>query len=281
MSVDKKALRLYLIITFALSLVIETVWIVYGNQAAGISALLMFMPFVSAMVVSIKFYKKQNILGFSSSKFIYNGLSFLIPLFYIALSNGLFWLFVKGSYTGNLSILIEYARLYSGKELPENMAVIISLIIMLPSSFVTAFGEEIGWRGYMYPAMQKLWGWKKALIVSGAVWALWHLPLVISGVYLPGASILFAVPVFIIEVFALTVIISWVRIKSNSVWPAVILHATHNYFDQAVFQSLTKSENSAYFVGETGVITVVITVLIATVILVKKRGTFINNADLL
>ena len=56
--------------------------------------------------------------------------------------------------------------------------------------------------------------------------------------------------------------------KSGSVWPAVLWHSAHNFLDQQVFSQLTNSQNSAYFIGETGFITAGISVLFAVLILV-------------
>jgi membrane protease YdiL (CAAX protease family) len=86
---------------------------------------------------------------------------------------------------------------------------------------------------------------------------------------------IYRIPAFITEVFALTVIITWIRMKSNSVWTAILFHAVHNYFDQVVLQSLTKNTNGTYFVGETGIITIFFTVLIAVFILIFARNTFL------
>jgi membrane protease YdiL (CAAX protease family) len=224
-------------------------------------------------------YQKQNALGLNPCKLTDIALSVFIPLVYLALSYGMFWLFAKGSFTGSLSALTAYAQSYGQNGLPDHITVIIVLIAAIPGAFLTAFGEEVGWRGWMYPAMQKLWGWKKALIVSGLVWAVWHLPLIIGGVYLPGTNLLFAVPLFTAEIFALTVIVSWLRMKSNSVWPAAVFHAAHNYFDQVLFQSFTQGDNSAYFTGETGVLTVAATALIAAVILIKEYKAYEKMFD--
>lgn len=276
---DRKALRLYLIITFAVSAVIEAVWIFFGESATqlGISYLFMMVPLIAAIIIVSMFYKKQGVLGFRHSKLIYILLAVLVPLAYLATSYGLFWLFAKGSYNGNPIILVESAA-YSGQELPSNIAIIIFLIVTLPISIITALGEEVGWRGLMYPIMQRMWGWKKAIIVSGVIWALWHLPIMVAGLYYPpDTALVYLIPMFFIEIFALTIIISWLRTASNSVWPAILFHAMHNYFDQVVFQSFTNSSNSVYFVGEIGIITLLITVLVAVLILVKGRNAFIDQ----
>ena len=278
---DSKALRLFLIITFAVSIVIEAVWIYFGEVASemGISQLLMFIPCIVAVITSKVYFKKQKVLGFNRCRFGYVVLSVLFPLVYWSLSYCAFWLFSKESFGGDFSLLINQAANYK-EGLSDNAAIIIALIIMIPVCIISSLGEEVGWRGFMYPTMQKLWGWKKAIIFSGIVWALWHLPLVITELYYNSTSLWFRIPMFFIEVFALTVIISWLRVKSNSVWPAIIFHASHNYLDQVVFQSFTSNANSAYWVGETGIISVVITTLIAVIILIKDRNVFVNSQPL-
>lgn len=275
MNNDKKALVLYLIIVFSLSAIIETLWIIFGESAtnAGISSLLMFIPFIAALIVSIKYYKKQNSMGFKRCNTIYIFLAIVFPLIYLGFSYGFYWLICKNSYVGNLSVLIDYASVYN-QDISNNSAIIISLIITLIVTFITAFGEEVGWRGFMYPAMQKIWGWKKAIITSGVIWALWHLPLVISGLYLSETIMVYRIPAFLIEVFALTIIITWIRMKSESVWPAIIFHAIHNYLDQIIFQSLTNNIKRTYFVGETGFITIIFTAIMAVLIIIRGKNAF-------
>jgi membrane protease YdiL (CAAX protease family) len=275
MNNDKKAFIIYLIIVFSLSAIIETLWIIFGESAtnAGISSFLMFIPFMAALIVSKIYYKKQNKLGFNKCNPKYIFLAVVFPLIYLGFSYGFYWLFYKDSYVGNLSVLVDYASIYN-QNISSNSAIIISLIITLIVTGITAFGEEVGWRGFMYPVMQRILGWKKAIIISGGIWTLWHLPLVVSGLYLSETIMVYRIPVFIIEVFALTVIITWIRMRSKSVWPAIIFHAVHNYLDQIIFQSLTKNIKSAYFVGETGFITIIFTVIIAVLIIIRGKNTF-------
>ncbi|WLC74140.1 hypothetical protein KTC99_15325 [Clostridium estertheticum] len=66
---------------------------------------------------------------------------------------------------------------------------------------------------------------------------------------------------------------SVLRLKSKSVWPAILLHASHNYFDQAIFGTLTDSINKSYYVGETGVITVIVSILVAIITIMIFRKT--------
>src|SRR5881394_2081248 len=49
----------------------------------------------------------------------------------------------------------------------------------------TAAGEEIGWHGYMLTRLVDA-GVAKPILTSGLIWGLWHVPLILGGVYLTG-----------------------------------------------------------------------------------------------
>lgn len=42
-----------------------------------------------------------------------------------------------------------------------------------------ALGEEVGWRGALYPYLKKKFGDTKGRIVGGAIWGAWHWPIMI------------------------------------------------------------------------------------------------------
>jgi len=129
----------------------------------------------------------------------------------------------------------------------------------------------------MYPIMHKLWGRNKALIISGSIWTAWHLPLLIGGDYMAGAPLLYRVPMFIIQILALNVIVSWLRMKSGSVWPAVLWHISQNFLNQLVFAAMTKAGDSAYFISETGFITTLCAVISAVLVLVFGKFSKIDE----
>ncbi|WP_459165710.1 CPBP family intramembrane glutamic endopeptidase [Bounagaea algeriensis] len=89
-----------------------------------------------------------------------------------------------------------------------------------------AFGEELGWRGYLFPALLPLGVWA-AMLVTGAVWIIWHLPLILLGNYQGSGDLAGYMLVFVLgNVLPQTVLITWLRLASGSVWPAVMLHAS-------------------------------------------------------
>src|ERR687897_2164766 len=90
----------------------------------------------------------------------------------------------------------------------------------------SALGEEIGWRGYALPRLQARRSALSASLILAPVWALWHLPLWLTGD--PVKTPIFYVP-FFFSAFAFSVILTWVyNSTGGSLLMVVLLHATVN-----------------------------------------------------
>jgi membrane protease YdiL (CAAX protease family) len=95
------------------------------------------------------------------------------------------------------------------------------------------FGEEYGWRGWLLPRLLP-WGQRNALVLSGALWGVWHAPIILLGYNYPSAPQL---GVVMMTGFCILsgVVLGWLRLRSGSVWPAVIAHGSINAFGGSVF----------------------------------------------
>jgi membrane protease YdiL (CAAX protease family) len=98
-------------------------------------------------------------------------------------------------------------------------------VVILAVSFSLA--EEIGFRGYLLPKLLPL-GRRRALLVSGLVFATWHMPLIFLTSLLPVGNKLIAVPLFYGTVVAASFFYGYLRLYGRSLWPASIAHAVHN-----------------------------------------------------
>jgi uncharacterized protein len=90
-----------------------------------------------------------------------------------------------------------------------------------------ALAEEIGIRGYLLPKLLPL-GRKRALALSGLVWATWHMPLILLTPVFPVGNELISLPLFYAAIVAASYFYGYFRIYTGSVWPSSIAHAVHN-----------------------------------------------------
>ena len=119
----------------------------------------------------------------------------------------------------------------------------------------SALGEEIGWRGFLVPELYKTQGFTKTSLISGSIWGIWHLPILLFADYNSGTPSWYAMSCFMVLIISMSFIYTWFRIKSESLWTAVILHASHNLFIQRIFSPLTEDTgNTAYYIDEFGIV---------------------------
>lgn len=83
----------------------------------------------------------------------------------------------------------------------------------------------------MMPKMINLWGVRKAVVIGGIIWGIWHWPLTYVGhnfgrdyfgYPFAGFAAMCVMCVF------LGMILTYITYKSGSIWPATILHAVNN-----------------------------------------------------
>jgi membrane protease YdiL (CAAX protease family) len=123
-----------------------------------------------------------------------------------------------------------YEAMPGGKDLlaiapPATIAWVTVATLPLQALIISPlnFGEEWGWRGYLLPRLLPLGQWP-ALLLSGAVWGLWHAPLILMGFDYPRSPILGLALITLVGMIFGT-LLGWTRLATGSVWPAVLGHA--------------------------------------------------------
>lgn len=137
----------------------------------------------------------------------------------------------------------------------ESLAVTLTLGTVF--SAIAAGGEELGWRGYMLTRLVDA-GAPRPVLLSGVIWGLWHVPLIVSGQYASGPYPVFSAFLFMVSIVAGAAVAARVRLASGSVWPAVVFHAAWNSVIQGTFDGFTKGGDSArtdnVWIGESGIL---------------------------
>ena len=248
--VNWTSIAIYLVLTFGIT---WTIWI--GLRAIGVAFLLrvsigMFGPAIAALLVHL--VRRE---GFSEAglRLVGRGhrgggwmylAAYLVPPLLIAASIGFVlltglqhWAFSENLHASGqaiVNVLYSEGKGLPNGQTPDELAlynVIISTILafslFIPFNMIFTFGEEFGWRGYLLPRLAPLGG-IPAAIITGVFWGLWHAPVIVQDGYnYPGYPWL-GVGVMVVFTTALSMIFTWLRFRSGSLWPTVMAHATFN-----------------------------------------------------
>jgi membrane protease YdiL (CAAX protease family) len=118
-------------------------------------------------------------------------------------------------------------------------SVLIWSVPMFLYTFLASGMEEPGWRGYLLPSLQTRFSAKKASVIVGIVWGLWHwpvfIPLYINTLSSPGGAPQ-AVITLLVQLILYTagsmiseaLIYTWLYNRTGSAFLCIIYHVLHN-----------------------------------------------------
>ncbi len=240
-------------LVFALSLGPYFLTIHAGHLAVGglVVGSLMWMPATAAFLTCRILGLDIATLGWSWRPVRFELLAYLLPLFYATPIYVACWLLIPHSLAFR-----DYAAgmgaSYGFPAWPRASTLLLGLPVLatfgLIRSLARALGEEIGWLGFLLPRLTGRFGWKTGFLISGCIWAVWHYPLLLFADYNSGTPKLFAMTCFTVMVLGSAFQLGWLRLRSNSVWPCALLHASHNLFVQAVFDGMTAPAGKALYI---------------------------------
>lgn len=109
----------------------------------------------------------------------------------------------------------------------SNIAIaIMSLIMNFLFGFNLFFGEEFGWRYFLQPRLQKIYGKRIGVIILGFIWGIWHLPLCFT-LYSPETP-MYCVISHIAFCTSLGVFLGYAYMKTGSIWAPILIHLVNN-----------------------------------------------------
>lgn len=90
----------------------------------------------------------------------------------------------------------------------------------------SGFGEEIGWRGFLFNKLKTLPFFEMTILLN-VIWALWHLPMFILG-GMGHSNLLISFTLFVIISIEFGIMLNYIRLKTNSVFGAILVHPVAN-----------------------------------------------------
>ena len=245
-----KRVSIFLIITFVLTWTVEFfMWQNGGleNPAtqmllAGVMMIPAFSVLLTKWFTKESFHLKSFRLEFKKY-FRYYLIAWLGPFFLIIIGTALYFLIFRSNFDPELTLLrnsMQAAQTQQPIEITSQMLIttilIQSLISMIFAPILNIFptlGEEIGWRGYLLPKLDLLMNRRMAVLITGAIWGIWHAPIIAMGhnygkeyAGYPFWGIL-AMIIFCIFVGSF---LSWLTFHVHNPVPAAIAHGALNGF---------------------------------------------------
>jgi membrane protease YdiL (CAAX protease family) len=103
----------------------------------------------------------------------------------------------------NLRVQVDLVPIFA--ELDSPWWLLVGGVIVAPVA------EEIFFRGFVFAGLRGRYGWKKAALISSALFAVIHVT-----------------PTAMVPIFILGLIFAYLYHHSNSIWPAILMHVSTN-----------------------------------------------------
>ncbi len=267
---------LFLALAFGIAwlsaLVVYLAGVEYGSPASFVLVAVFFMwaPAVSAIVVQLVYREPIRpgcILRLGRIRWLVAG--WLLPVAVLALTIGI------GVLLPGIELTTDYAAFLEGLALPAeqieaSMEQLETIPIPTPLFFIAqgllagltinalfAFGEELGWRGLLLRELSPLGFWKLSLF-TGAIWGVWHAPVIVQGHNFPEAPYL-GIVVMTVQCIAMSPVYTYLTARAQSVLAAAFFHGSFNALASFALVFLTGAGNLVISpVGLAGIATALI-----------------------
>ena len=288
-AISRKQFTIYMIAAFGLAWILEIIAIIYssnGNQMVFsiVMVITMFMPFMAALIARIPL-KGMGWVPHLKGKIRYVFFALWMPALLSIIGGVLFFIIFPKAFDSEfltLRGLIEAGAL----EKLEAQGLTIPIYILISSiqaitfapffNMFAALGEEVGWRGALYPYLKEKLGVTKGRIVGGVIWGSWHWPVMIFAGYeygkeYIGAPVLGPI-VFCLFTVMMGILCDYVYEKTETIWLPSLMHGATNAF--TIFAYLTKPEYADMAIlgpAYIGIISMIPMIIMAVIICVKQK----------
>lgn len=262
----KQIITFFAIITITMTSTLTWYLINPSTNITGIFGLVnMWSPGIAAIITRLIYQKNLRSLGWKWGKWRYQSISYFLPFLVVLVVYSMVWIFGIGD-VSIAKFMDNINRSLLGMETTPSLFIcIVSLLtIWMLIACIYALGEEIGWRGFLVYELSKITSYRNTSLIIGLLWSVWHIPAMLIMGYNSGNPFWFSIISFTIMITSLSFIMTWLRLKSGSVWTAVIVHGSHNLFIMGLFDPLTIDlGRTSYITTEFGIGLAIVYALVA------------------
>lgn len=248
--ITKYIISLY-IISFLLQIIVLTNGGFESKLFNILTPIIMYMPALLVIVHTIVTKEGLKSINWKIGKPIYLLYGIFFPAFLSILMMGIINSLGYGE-SAHMALVDGKVNILKGRFTLGNglqsygfffLNMLVTAVFFSIISGLFAFGEELGWRGFLQKKLLIEVGLLKGIIILGLVWGFWHFPYIASGYNYPESPYLGAFVIFpLMTVFA-SFFLAWLTIKAQSFWPAVLAHGSVNAFMGSFVQGMEFGEH--------------------------------------
>ena len=245
MTFDQRRTTRYLIWTFLIAWIMQAVVTVLdpsGLTLVGqlVMAVMMFTPLLGVLLAGGKLRDmgwKPRLKG--NARFLLA--AWFLPALLTAIGALLYFVVFPGHFDLSGAYLVatagpEVLEQLAAQGLTYPMTVLISVVACLTYAplvnTLLAVGEEVGWRGLLYPQLKARFGKGKGLMLGGLIWSVWHWPAIWLIGYEYGTDYvgfpIVGMLIFCIFTIAAGILCDWLYEKTECIWIPSIFHGAIN-----------------------------------------------------
>ncbi|MBI5963205.1 MAG: CPBP family intramembrane metalloprotease [Chloroflexi bacterium] len=235
-AIKQKPFLFFLLFTFVFSWITGFSSVIVPGKFEGLAFLSGFGPAVGALIVVGIVEGSDGIKKLIQSLFqwkiriVWYFVVLLGPALTMAIAVLFYNMFAREGSAPNFN-----GRL---SDLPQHILIIGAVFLF---TMFGIWGEEIGWRGFALPKLQKAYHPVLASLILGAIWAIWHLPLFFTEGS-PQAQM--GMPYFFFATLGYSILYSWIyNGTKESLFMIWLLHSANNAtvsYTMLFFEPLTK-----------------------------------------
>lgn len=240
---------------------------------------LMCSPGTAGLVTALVLRVPLRTFGWRWPKWKWITASYFIPIGYSLLAYSFIWItglgaphFVYRAGPGQGAAWEHVLWIQILAEIPFG---ILALVLgLLGRGTLGALGEETGWHGFLMPALASRLSFVKTSLTMGVIWTVWHIPFLLFGGYQGDTPRWYSLLCFAGMMIPSGFLYTWIRLRSRSLWPCVILHEVHNMWIQGNLTPATADTgHTRWWVDEFGAALAITNILLGLYIWYRQRNT--------
>jgi len=224
----------------------------------------MLIPMLSALFVQKIIFRepvfKGSPLGFRVGKPAY---LLLAPVFILILM-ALIYAVTAAFHPGLLITEADFTAVIANSNMPAAGSTLSTVLLLLALNIGLApvlnlpifLGEEVGWRGFLYPNLVARFR-KPGLVIGGFIWGAWHFPLILMGLNYPTNPALGCIFMLFLCT-GMGIVLQYLYQKSSSIFVPALGHGMINWCATTAMSFFLYGEKlNSFLEGPTGLIGII------------------------